>query len=59
LTGQAILVGGSAQRVEKISDLDMTEQEYIEAAFSNTEPPKFPPFADILSSAVGLKRKKT
>jgi flagellar biogenesis protein FliO len=52
--GKLMLVGVSAQRVEKIADIEMTEQEYTEMAFSNAG---VLPFSDILSS-IGIKKQK-
>jgi len=53
--GKLMLIGVSAQRVEKLADLDLTEQEYIDAAFSDDNRGVMP-FSDILSSFM-LKKK--
>jgi flagellar biogenesis protein FliO len=53
--GKLILVGVSQQRVEKLSDLDMSEEEYTEAAFANA---RVLPFSDIISS-IGISRKNS
>ena len=56
--GKLILVGVSSQRVEKLTDLDMTEEEYVEAAFSGSGENKgVLPFSDILSSFMVKKKK--
>jgi flagellar biogenesis protein FliO len=52
--GKLILVGVSPQRVEKLADLDVTEEEYVETAFSSANKGVLP-FSDILSS---FMRKK-
>ena len=60
--GKLILVGVSSQRVEKIADLDMTEEEYVESAFQNARNgggAKVLPFSDILSSFIGKKKSET
>jgi flagellar biogenesis protein FliO len=54
--GKLILVGVSSQRVEKIDELDMSEEEYVEKAFSAANKPTVLPFSDILSS-LRIKRK--
>jgi len=56
--GKLMLVGVSAQRVEKITDIDITEEEYIEAAFNSAKDGnrKFLPFSDILSSFIGKSK---
>jgi flagellar biogenesis protein FliO len=53
--GRLILVGVSAQRVEKLADLEQTEEEYIEAVKNSTGNGVLP-FSDILSSF--MKKKK-
>jgi flagellar biogenesis protein FliO len=60
--GKLILVGVSAQRVEKISDLDVSEEEYIESAFgaARSAAPAVP-FSDILSTvgaSMGIRKKE-
>jgi len=52
--GKLVLIGVSPQHVEKLDDLDMTEDEYVEMAFANAQ--KTLPFSDILSS-IGIKKK--
>jgi flagellar biogenesis protein FliO len=54
--GKLILVGVSQQKIEKLDDLDITEEEYVEAAFANSQ--KVLPFSDILSS-IGITRKNS
>jgi flagellar biogenesis protein FliO len=54
--GKLMLVGASPQHVEKLADLDITEEEYVEAAFAAARgqaPHKVLPFSDILSSMTG------
>jgi len=46
--GKLMLVGVSSQRIEKLTDLDMTEEEYTEAAFPNGK--GVLPFSDVLSN---------
>ncbi|MCL2070723.1 MAG: flagellar biosynthetic protein FliO [Oscillospiraceae bacterium] len=55
--GKLMLVGVSSQRVEKLADLEVTEEEYVETAFSNTQKGVLP-FSDILSSFMGKKKEK-
>ena len=59
--GKLVLVGVSAQRVEKLADLDVTEEEYISTAFNNTQfGQNVMPFSDILSTvtaSMGIKKK--
>ena len=66
--GKLLLVGVSPQRVEKLSELDMSEQEYVDMAFANARgysgsgggnggaAGKVLPFSDILSSFIGRKK---
>lgn len=57
--GKLMLVGVSSQRVDKLADLELTEAEYVESAFSDAQKGSFQgvlPFSDILSSFIG-KRK--
>jgi flagellar biogenesis protein FliO len=57
VAGKLILVGVSSHRVEKIADLEQSEEEYIEAAFGAARSPqKIMPFSDILSS-IGVKKQ--
>ncbi|MCL1866978.1 MAG: flagellar biosynthetic protein FliO [Oscillospiraceae bacterium] len=53
--GKLLLVGVSPHRVEKLDELDMSEEEYTEAAFSAARG-NVVPFSDILSS-IGIKKK--
>lgn len=55
--GKLMLVGVSSQRFEKLTDLDITEEEYIESAFGAAgQNAVVMPFSDILSSFVKTKK---
>jgi len=54
--GKLMLVGVSSQRVEKIADLDISEEEYVESAFANAQQTRVLPFSDILSSFISRKK---
>jgi len=56
--GKLMLVGVSSQRIEKLSDLDITEEEYVEKAFSDAGKFKTLPFSDILSSFINKREDK-
>jgi flagellar biogenesis protein FliO len=58
--GKLMLVGVSSQRVEKLADLDITEEEYVESAFANARSgvKSVLPFSDILSSFISKKSEK-
>ena len=57
--GKLMLVGVSSQRVEKIADLDMSEEEYVEKAFSESQNPlSVVPFSDILSTFMSKVKKE-
>jgi flagellar biogenesis protein FliO len=53
--GKLILIGVSSSRVEKLADLDISEEEYVESAFAGGNRPAMP-FSDILSS-IGIKNR--
>lgn len=53
--GKLMVVGVSSQRVEKISDLDMTEEEYV-AALAPGVSGNTPTFSDILGNIIGKKK---
>ena len=57
VAGKLMLIGVSSQRVEKLGDLDMSEEEYTQAAFSGAGGGVLP-FSDILSSFIGKKPKQ-
>lgn len=56
--GSLMLVGVSSGKIEKLTDLEMSEEEYVEAAFSGTQKNTVLPFSDILSSFIGRKKDK-
>lgn len=57
-----MLIGVSSHRVEKLADLDVSEEEYIESAFGAARSnQKIMPFSDILSTvgaSMGIKKKE-
>jgi len=57
--GKLMLVGVSSQRMEKLADLDIAEDEYTKAAFEDAQKGVVQgvlPFSDILSSFIGKKK---
>jgi flagellar biogenesis protein FliO len=55
--GNLMLVGVSPQKMEKLADLDMTEEQYVAAAFADAKGQRVLPFSDILSSFIKKKEK--
>ena len=56
--GKLMLVGVCSQKIEKMADLELTEEEYVEAAFSNAQKVPVLPFSDVLSSFIGKAKKQ-